>query len=77
MPQNSVDEKAYTVEYQFTLSYDKNLTIVVPAPVPLAAQAKAPANFVPGQSQSYGPGGMGGGGGRAGGARGGSGASGR
>ena len=60
VPPNSVDEKAYTVEYQFTLSYDKNLTIVVPAPVPQPmASPSAPANQQR-QMQSA-PAGMGGG----------------
>jgi hypothetical protein len=69
VPPNSVDEKAYTVEYQFTLSYDKNLTIVVPVPPQMQpiAQPNAPAtqNFFR-QSQGMGGGGMGGmgGGGR-------------
>ncbi len=66
VPPNSVDEKSYTVEYQFTLSYDKNLTIVVPAqvPQPPAVQPNAP---LPRQQQSVSPGGMGGmGGGRGG-----------
>jgi uncharacterized membrane protein YgcG len=65
VPPNSVDEKAYAVEYQFTLSYDKTLTIVVPAPAPvtfsISPQPNAPANSAPSQGQSYGPGGMGGG----------------
>lgn len=83
VPPNSVDEKAYTVEYQFTLSYDKNLTIVVPAPVTLTAQQpNAPANPVLlRQNQSYNPNGMnsagGAGGGGFGGGRGGGGATGR
>ena len=84
VPQNSVDEKAYAVEYQFTLLYDKNLTIVEPAPVQMAnQQPNAPANSVLlRQTQSYNPngangaGGNGGGGGFGGG-RGGGGAGGR
>jgi uncharacterized membrane protein YgcG len=71
VPPNSVDEKAYTVEYQFTLLYDKNLTIVVPAPISaIALQPNAPpasttyrATQNNGQTQMNGMGGAGGGGG--------------
>jgi hypothetical protein len=63
VPPSSVDEKAYAVEYQFTLSYDKNLTIVVPAPVPQpVATPNAPATLQR-QMQLAPPAGMGGGGG--------------
>ena len=65
---NSVDDKAYTVEYQFTLSYDKNLIVAVPAP--RVAAATAPA-LIPFEGQGQGgfggtSGGAGGGGGRGG-----------
>jgi prefoldin subunit 5 len=83
VPQNSVDEKAYAVEYQFTLLYDKNLTIVEPAPVPVATtQPNANAVFTPMQratqsngqmNSSFGNGAGGAGGGGFGGARGGGG----
>ena len=81
VPPNSMDEKAYMVEYQFTLSYDKNLTIVVPSPLRQMVQPNAPANFMDNQSQSGtargmgGNGGFGGGMGGGGGGRGGAGGS--
>jgi uncharacterized protein (TIGR02231 family) len=75
VPPNSVEEKAYTVEYQFTLAYDKNLIISTPglvALLPSAGPATAPASTL---QPSFGGamGGMGGGamGGGAGGAGGG------
>ena len=40
VPANSVDDKAYTVEYQFTLAYDKNLIIATPAPARAAADGE-------------------------------------
>jgi hypothetical protein len=66
VPANSVDDKAYTVEYQFTLAYDKNLIVATPLPprqVPGAATAPAslPLGFE-GQNQGGGFGGRGGGG---------------
>lgn len=82
VPANSMDEKAFTVEYQFTLSYDKNLVIATPALPRNVPAINAPATAQPAggrggagpsqQSGSFG-GGMGGMGGGGGGARGGGG----
>jgi len=47
VPANSVDDKAYTLEYQFTLAYDKNLVIATPAPQRIVA-ATMPATIAPG-----------------------------
>jgi hypothetical protein len=71
VPANSVDDKAYTVEYQFTLSYDKNLIIATPAPRVATGAPAAPASLQPGEGQGGGGFGGGAGGGAGGGGRGG------
>ena len=76
VPANSVEDKAYTMEYQFTLAYDKNLIIATPViarggVVGGVGGAAAPSAAPVGQNQQGGGFGGGGAGRGAGGGRGG------